>query len=156
MCSSDLAINSTVADSSFSANPHLYLGDIAQACFNAGASTTEDWGIIAGAQYFRDISNLNDTKVLDSNISEVFKRVIRRYQGPFGITNVFLSRALAARELMYVPRERIRVVPLQGRNFAYQEMGATGDNRKGLIVGEYTVEVYHPQAMGRLRTTSQV
>ena len=148
------AVNSTVVDASFSANPHLYLGDVMQNTFNAGAATTETWGIVAGAQYFRDISNLNDTKVQDSNVSELFKRVIRNYSGPFGQCTVFLSRALASRELLVVPRERVRVLPLQSRNFVYREMGLSGDNRKGMIVGDYTQETYHPSAMARLRTSS--
>jgi hypothetical protein len=61
------SVNSTVVDASFSANPHLYIGDAMQNAFNNGAATTETWGIVAGPQYFRDISNLNDTKVQDSN-----------------------------------------------------------------------------------------
>ena len=108
-------------------------------------------GIVAGRSFFRDISNLNDTKVQDTNAREVFKRVIRQYEGPFGQTTVFLSRSLPATELVLVPRERVKVVPLTGRSFAYLEMGRSGDNTKGLVVGEYSVEVHHPSAMGRLR-----
>jgi hypothetical protein len=150
------AIASKVVDASFSANPHLYLGDALQNAFNNGAATNETWGIVAGSQYFRDISNLNDTKVQDSNQSEQFKRVIRNYSGPFGQCTVFLSRALQARELFIVPRERVRVLPLQSRNFVYKEMGLSGDNLKGMIVGDYVAEVYHPTAMARLYTTSPV
>jgi len=150
----NLPVNSSVVDASFSANPHLYLGDAFQNVFNNGAATTETWGIIADAQYFRDISNMNDTKVLDSNQSELFKRVIRNYTGPFGQATVFLSRALRTRELFIVPRERVRVLPLQARNFNYIEMGLSGDNQKGELVGEYVVEGYHTGAMARIRTTS--
>ena len=150
----NLPVNSSVVDASFSANPHLYLGDAFQNIFNNGAATTETWGIIADAQYFRDISNMNDTKVLDSNKSELFQRVIRNYVGPFGHATVFLSRALRTRELFVVPRERVRVLPLQSRNFNYIEMGLTGDNVKGELVGEYTVEGYHTGAMARIRTSS--
>jgi hypothetical protein len=145
------AINSTVSASSFEANPHLYIGNVAEQCFTAGASIDETWGIVAGPTFFRNISNMNDTKVQDTNAREVFKRVIRTYEGPFGQCSVFLSRNIPSTELLLLPRERIRVVPLQGRNFTYQEMGKTGDNTKGMVVGEYTVEVYHPSAMGRLR-----
>jgi len=148
------AINSTVQDNSFSANPHTWIGDAMQNAFNAGAATTETWGIIAGSQYFRDISNLNDTKVQDSNKSELFKRVVREYTGPFGQCTVFLSRALVARECLIVPRERIRVLALQSRNFVYREMGLSGDNLKGMIVGDYTQETYHPAAMAHIRTNS--
>lgn len=150
------AVNSQVVDSSFSANPHLFIGDALQNAFNNGAATTETWGIVAGPQYFRDISNLNDTKVQDTNQSELFKRVIRNYTGPFGQATVFLSRALLNRELLIVPRERLRVLPLQSRNFVYKEMGLSGDNLKGMIVGDYVAEVYHPTAMARIRTSSPV
>lgn len=150
------AINSQVVDASFSANPHLYLGDAMQNAFNGGAATTETWGIVAGTQYFRDISNLNDTKVQDTNRSELFQRVIREYTGPFGQCTVFLSRALQSRELLVVPRERVRVLPLQSRNFVYKEMGLSGDNLKGMIVGDYVQETYHPSAMARIRTSSAV
>jgi hypothetical protein len=33
-------------------------------------------------------------------------------------------------------------------------MGKSGDNIKGIVVGDYTVEAYHPSAMARLRTSS--
>jgi hypothetical protein len=145
------SINSQVTASSFNANPHLYIGNIWEQVYQAGAGINETWGIVAGRTFFRDISNMNDTKVQDTNEKEKFKRVIREYAGPFGNATVFLSRALPATELLLVPRERIRVLPLQGRSFAYQEMGRTGDNQKGMVVGEYTVEVHHPSAMGRLR-----
>jgi hypothetical protein len=147
------AINSAVAVSSFEANPHLYLGNVWEQVYQAGAGTDETWAIVAGRTFFRNISDLNDTKVQDSNDKEKFKRVIREYQGPFGMSTVFLSRALPATELLIVPRERVKVVPLQGRSFFYQEMGLSGDNKKGHVIGEYTVEVHHPAAMGRLRNT---
>lgn len=144
------ATASTITATSFAANPHLYIGNVMEQVFQAGGSVNEDWGVIAGRTFFRDISNLNDSKVYDSNQSEAFKRVIRRYEGPFGVMTVFLSRVLPATELLIVPRGRTKVVPLQGRNFAYQELAKTGDNVKGQVVGEYTLELHHPDAMARL------
>lgn len=145
-------INSTVVASSFSANPHLYIGNVWEQIYSQGGSPdTETWAIVAGSSFFRDISNLNDTKVEDSNQSEQFKRVIRTYEGPLGRAQVILSRVLAANELLLIPRERVKVVPLQGRSFSYEEMGKTGDNKKGLLTGEYTIEVHHANAMARLR-----
>lgn len=145
-------INSTVVASSFSANPHLYIGNVWEQIYSQGGSPdTETWAIVAGSSFFRDISNLNDTKVEDSNQSEQFKRVIRTYEGPLGRAQVILSRVLAANELLLIPRERVKVVPLQGRSFSYEEMGKSGDNKKGLLTGEYTIEVHHANAMARLR-----
>lgn len=144
-------VDSTVTAASFTANPHTYIGNLWQSIFDQGGSPdTEDWAIIAGAQYFREISNLNDTKVQDSNDREIFKRVIRTYVGPMGQASVILSRVLKSTELLLIPRQRVKVLPLQGRSFSYEEMGKSGDNVKGLITGEYTVEVHHENAMARL------
>jgi hypothetical protein len=139
---------------SFSANPHLYIGNAFDSMFQAGASPNDTWLILAGRTLFRDISNMNDTKIEDTSSVEQFKRVIRRYTGPFGSAEVQVSRVLSATELILIPRERIKVVPLQGRSFEYEQLGKTGDNVKGEITGEYTVEVHHESAMARFRTAA--
>jgi hypothetical protein len=148
------SVNSSVASSaaSFTANPHLYLGNLFQACWINGASQTETWGIVAGDQFFRDISNLNDTKVYDSQNVEGFKRVVRQYTGPFGAAEVFLSRGLLSKELLLIPRERVR--PVQFRPWRRQVMGQQGDNVKVQLVGEYSVEVHHEAGIGRYVATS--
>jgi hypothetical protein len=142
-------INSTVTASSFAANPHLYIGNVWEEAYQQGASTSESWGIVAGRTFFRNISDLNDTKVEDSNATELFKRVVRRYTGPFGSAEVFHSRALPATELLIVPRDRVKVVPY--RDWQFVPIAKTGDNEKAMLVGEHTVEVHHPNAMARLR-----
>ena len=142
------AVNSTVVTASFTANPHLYIGNVMQNLFDAGASPTESSAIVAGATRFKDISNLNDTKVEDSMQVEEFKRVVRRYTGPYGSCEVFVSRALAAAELLIVPRER--VIPVQLRPWQFVEVAPQGDNTKSMLVGEYSVEVHHASAMGRI------
>jgi hypothetical protein len=145
-------INSTLAGAgSFAANPHLFLGNAWQSIYDQGGSQNEDWAIVAGPTFYRAISDLNDTKVEDSNTSELFKRRIRTYTGPFGSAQVILGRALAAKELLIVPRQRIKVVPLQNRSFNVEQMAKTGDNEKVLLTGEYTLEVHHENAMARIR-----
>lgn len=143
------AVNSTITSSSFIANPHLYIGNVWESVYGNGAATTETWGIIAGSTWFKALSDLNDTKVQDSNKSEVFQRKIRTYAGPFGEAELFLSRVLPATEFLLVPRERLIVPNLVNRSFTYEDMAKTGDNQKGQIVGEYTLELYHQSAMGR-------
>lgn len=144
-------VNSTVAASSFAANPHLYVGNVWQNVYDQGGSANEDWAIVAGATFYRNIADLNDTKVQDSNVSELFKRQIRTYTGPFGSAQVILGRALSATELLLIPRQRIKVVPMQNRSFKVTPMAKTGDNEKALLTGEYSLEVHHENAMARLR-----
>jgi hypothetical protein len=147
-------INSQVAVTSFAANPHLYIGNVWKDAYDQGASAyQENWAIVAGTTWYRDISNLNDTKVQDSNERETFKRVIRTYTGPLGSAEVILGRSLGDTELLLVPRERVKVVPLNGRSFSLAQMAKTGDNEKALLTGEYTLQVHHPNAMARLRNT---
>ena len=111
------SINSTVTASSFAANPHLYIGDAWQNCWNNGASQdSETWAIVAGATYFRNISDMNDTKVQDSNEREVYKRRIRTYTGPLGTAEVILGRALTARAHLLIRRERLKGGRLRGRS----------------------------------------
>lgn len=144
-------INSTVVASSFAAATHTYLGDAFANIFDQGGSPNETWAIVAGPNRYRAISDLNDTKVQDSNDREVFKRVIRTYTGPFGSAEVILGRALGTNEALIIPRERVKVVPLQGRSFSIKAMADTGDNQKSLLTGEYTIEVHHANAMARIK-----
>jgi hypothetical protein len=145
-----LTINSTITSNSFVANPHLYIGNLWESAFGNGATVeTETWGIIAGSTWFKALSDLNDSKVEDTNQSEVFQRRVRRYVGPFGQADMFLSRVMPAQSLLLVPRERLQVVPLQGRSFDYTDMAVSGDNQKGLITGEYTLELYHESGMAQ-------
>ena len=146
------SINSTVTASSFSADPHLYIGNVWEQAFINGASETEDWAVVAGRTYFRDISNMNASKVQDSNRSELHKRVIRDYEGPFGRCSVFLSRWMPAASLMLIPRQRVKVLPLQSRAFQVLDVARTGDNEKRLLVGEYTTEIHHAAAMAQIRS----
>jgi len=39
------------------------------------------------------------------------------------------------------------IVPLQGRSFAYRDIAPTGDAVKGMIVGEYTLELKNEEGM---------
>jgi hypothetical protein len=144
--------SSGITAASFTANPHTYIGNAFDSMFQAGASATDTWAIVAGRTLYRDISNMNDTKIEDTSSVEQFKRVIRRYTGPFGTAEVLLSRVLLPTEFLLIPKERVKVVQLQGRSFAYEMLAKSGDNTKGQITGEYTVEVHHESAMARFRT----
>lgn len=141
-------INSAIVASSFAANPHLYVGNVWEQAFLQGASNTETWGIVAGRTFFRNLSDLNDTKVQDSQQGEEFKRVVRVYQGAFGRAEIFMARSLPATELLLVSRERCKLVPF--RPWEFQLMAKSGDNVKGMLVGEYTGEFHHENAMARL------
>lgn len=145
------SINSLLGSGSLQANPHLYIGDAWGSAYENGLRDTETVGLICGRDAYKAISNLNDTKVQDSNTSELFKRRIRKYVGPFGEADVILSPWMPTLSIIGVVRERVKVVPLNGRAFQHVDLAKTGSARKGMVEGEYTLEVHHPQAMFQIR-----
>jgi hypothetical protein len=147
------SISSVLGVGSFSANPHLYLGNAWQSAYDNGLRANETIALLCGQSTFRDISNLNDTKVQDSNQSEVFQRRIRKYSGPFGDATVILSPWMPAQGVIGIAKERVKVGPLQGRSFRHIPLAMTGSAQKGAIEGEYTVEIHHPQAMFQITAT---
>jgi len=145
-------VNSTVAANSFDANPHLYIGNVWKAAYDNGLRSNETIALIAGPTFYRSISNLNDTKVYDSNTSQLFQRKITQYTGPLGSAEVILSPWMPAGSVMGIVKERVRVVPLRGRTFAHYPLAMTGSAMKGMLEGEYTLEISHPQAMFQAHT----
>jgi hypothetical protein len=89
--------------------------------------------------------------VQDSNTSTLFQRQVREYAGPFGRATAILSPWMPDYEVLGVVRERVKVIPLQGRSFQYVDLAKTGSAKKGMTEGEYTLEIHHPQAMFRIR-----
>lgn len=147
------SINSLLGAGSFTANPHLYIGNAWASAFSNGLRANDTVALVCGKTTYRDISDLNDTKVQDSNVSELFKRRIRKYSGPYGEADVILSPWMPDNGVISVIRERVKVVPLQGRTFRHIPLAMTGSAMKGMIEGEYGVEIHHPQAAFQIRTS---
>lgn len=129
------------------------LDTIIQGAWTGGASDIDL--IIADAQWKRAIDGFNSNRtqvVQGSGVDTNFKNRITQYESTFGTLDVMLGRWMPARTLMVVSTNRIKVVPLKGRSFTHQEVSRTGDAMKGMIVGEYTVEVKneagHAKAFG--------
>jgi hypothetical protein len=145
------SINSLLGVGSLQTNPHLYIGNAWNTAYDNGLRDTDTIALVCGRDAFAAISNLNDTKVQDSNDREVFKRKIRTYTGPFGSAEVILSPWMPALSILGVARERVKVVPLDGRAFQYTDLAKTGSARKGMVEGEYTLECHHPQTLFQIR-----
>lgn len=54
-------------------------------------------------------------------------------------------------EAMILDINRIKVCPLNGRAFSHEYLGKTGDNLKGQIIGEYTMEFRQEEAHARIK-----
>lgn len=88
--------------------------------------------------------------VVANNADRNFAQLVSAYENAFGRFNVVLNRWMPANEAMIVASRRIRVVPLQGRAFRFEAVAKTGDADKGMVLGEYTVEMMNEEGMARL------
>ena len=70
----------------------------------------------------------------------------------FGNLRVVLSRWMPQSSLLALASGRVMVKPLQGRSFQRMELAVTGDNKKGHVLGEYTLEIHHPHRMAQAHT----
>lgn len=110
--------------------------------------------IVCGGMQKRRINQLissarayapEDTKVRD---------LVSVYESDFGVCKVIVSRWVPADTVLFLDSSRLEVMPLRGRSFAYQPLGAQGDRSAGLVVGEYTLEFRNENAHGLVRGLS--
>lgn len=69
----------------------------------------------------------------------------------FGEFPVSINDNLRSDELFIVDKNRIKIKPLQGREFAHEYLGKKGDYLQGMIVGEYTLEFFQESAHARIK-----
>jgi len=103
----------------------------------------------------RDMSTWNANRIqIVQNIPEGhardnwFKSLVSVYESDFGVQQVVMNRWLAnaAAKALALDTSRVKVVPLAGRSFAYEELAKGGDWAKGQVVGEYTLEFRNENA----------
>jgi hypothetical protein len=145
------SINSLLGAGSLQAAPHTYIGNAWKAAFDNGLRETDTIALVCGPAAYKAVSDLNDTKVQDSNKSTTFQRRIRTYAGPFGQAEVILSPWMPDLSILGIAKERVKVVPLNKRSFQHIDLAQTGSAKKGMVEGEYTLEVHHPATMFQIR-----
>jgi hypothetical protein len=74
------------------------------------------------------------------------------YASDFGTLRIILNRWVPADELLIGTSKFVKVVPLQGRSFFHKPLAEAGAYTKGMIQGEYTLEVKHEGAHAWVKT----
>lgn len=123
------------------------LDTILQGPWDAGA--TDINLVMVDARWKRIIDSWNSTRVQASNSDESFKNLVSRYTSTFGEVDIMLGRWMPANSLVAISTGRVRVVPLTGRSYQHVEVSRTGDSKKGMIIGEYTLEVENQDGMAK-------
>lgn len=103
--------------------------------------------IVCDALYKRQIDSFNTSRVqvIQGPTDSTFRNRVTYYEGTFGTQQVILCRWMPTNSFMALSRDKVHVVPLQGRSFFHESVARTGDAVKGMIVGEYTVEVMNEE-----------
>lgn len=106
--------------------------------------------ILCGVAHKRLIDNFNATRKLIPNDDSRFSNLVSVYESTFGAMTIMLSRWMPSSEALVLATPRIKVVPLQKRSFTAKDVLSQGDSRKGMVIGEYTLEFRNQAAMARL------
>jgi len=124
------------------------MDDTIQNAWDNGGTGT-NMVIVADPTWKRLIDAWNASRIEVSNTDDRFHQRVMRYAGSFGDFPVIMSRYMPSRSVMVVDTDRVNVLPLQGRSFRFEETAKTGDARKGMILGEYTLEVKNEEGMAK-------
>lgn len=123
------------------------LDDVIKLAWDQGATDLDL--IVCDVNWKRIIDNWNDTRIEVMQRDETYRRRISFFEGTFGSHQVILSRWMPSNSLMVLSSQRVNVVPLIGRSYSYVPVSRTGDAEKGMIIGEYTVEVKNEEGMAK-------
>jgi hypothetical protein len=125
------------------------LGNLLQSCYNQGSRELDL--IVAPPKQKRIISGWNSSRIHVTNEANAYRNVVEIYESDFGAQRVIMNRWLPDDMLLALDSSRIKVVPLAGRSFRYEELAKGGDYARGQIVGEYTLELRNQNAHGLLQ-----
>ena len=110
--------------------------------------------IVCGGMQKRRINQLISSSRAYAPEDTRVRDLVSVYESDFGVCKVIVSRWVPADTVLFLDSSRIEVMPLRGRSFAYQPLGAQGDRSAGLVVGEYTLEFRNENAHGLVRGLS--
>jgi len=125
------------------------LGDLLQSCYNQGGRDVDL--MVAPPKQKRIISGWNNSRIHTTNDTNAYRNVVEVYESDFGSQRVIMNRWLPDDVVLALDSSRIKVVPLAGRSFQYEELSKGGDYARGQVVGEYTLELRNENAHGMLQ-----
>lgn len=126
------------------------LDNIIEKAWANGATDTDL--IVVDSAWKRIIDGWNDTRIevlQGSGQDMTYRRRVTLHEGTYGTHEVLLNRWMPKNSLMVISKGRVKVVPLNGRSFQHVPVARTGDSQKGMVLGEYTLEVKNEEGMAK-------
>ncbi len=124
------------------------LGNLLQSCYNQGSRDIDL--IVAPPKQKRIVSGWNSSRVHVMNDANAYRNVVEVYESDFGSQRVIMNRWLPDDTVLVLDSSRLKVVPLRGRSFQYEELSKGGDYVRGQVVGEYTLELRNENGHGMM------
>lgn len=119
--------------------------------YNAGADLTGGtYAFYVPAIQKTKTSELLQKYVQSARNEETLGAVANYISTDFGEFPIITSNNLKANEILLINHDDITLRPLVERQLTHQYMGKTGDNTKGLLLSEFTVEVRNIHTMGMI------
>lgn len=112
-----------------------------------GAVPTEVW---MNPTELANFVKVDETRLIKNYTDTTTGRTVTRYITKYGHILNLQTDPQTPTKALYVPdRSLIQIKPLQGRSVSYGDLAKTGDSKKGMIVGEYTMEIRNSSTMGK-------
>lgn len=128
------------------------VNDSLQAIYEKGGfATGGQYEVVVPAKQKRVVSSFGDALVRLNRDDEARGTVVNRLVTDFGEVPVSINDNLDANEVLILDRNRVKIHPLQGREFTHEYLGKKGDYYEGMLVGEYTLELHQEQAHARIK-----
>ncbi len=121
------------------------LGSVIQSAWAYGGIDVDL--VCADENWKREIDWLATSRIRQVPDEVRFRSLITYYESSFGTQQCVMSRWMPSYSFLALAKARTKIVPLRGRSFAYSPIAKTGDSVKGMIVGEYTLEVKNEEGM---------
>jgi len=116
-----------------------------------GQNVGAGYVIIASPKQKRAISRIQSDKMTLTRQDNGRGQVVDHFVSDFGESEIIINPNLEPDEIFVVDATRIKIRPLQTRQFTHEYLGKTGDNLTGTIVGEYTLEFHEEKAHARIK-----
>lgn len=96
-----------------------------------------------------NFTGLDATRLIKGYNDLTIGRTVTKYISKYGDeVNLNTDVQAPVKKLVITDSSLVELKPMEGRAFFYSELAKTGDNKKGMITGEYTLEVRNSATMG--------
>ncbi|MED2760454.1 DUF5309 family protein [Bacillus thuringiensis] len=116
----------------------------------SGSTASGNYKIIVGATQKIAISAFDNAQIRLDRLDNGRGQVVDHYISDFGAAEILINNNMPAGEILIIDANRLSIRPLTGRDFSHDYLGKKGDYMRGMLVGEYTLELLQEAAHAKI------